>query len=181
MGERGYVTHASSWLESQRGEDLRWGYPSFKINDPGPKLKGGDKKNRDRSPLSFLKLFWDTAIVRTTLEVINTFKNRRIAKRPAEDWTADNLWAFMGLILYFGVVKYPQRGMSWQGDRMLSDEFVQSAMYLRKFNPMLSCFRHADATRAPERERKEKSREDGFWTVQNFLTLLSDNCSMKCT
>jgi len=175
MGERGYVTHASSWLESRRREDLRRGYPRFKINDPGPKLKGGDKKNRDRSPLSFLKLFWDTAIVRTTLEVINTFKNRTIAKRPAEDWTADNLWAFMGLILYFGVVKYPQRGMSWQGDRMLSDEFVQSAMYLRKFNPMLSCFRHADATRAPERERKEKSREDGFWTVQNFLTLLSDN------
>ena len=122
-----------------------------------------------------MKLLWDTAIVRTTLEVINTFKNRRSTKRPAEDWTADNLWAFMGLILYFGVVKYPQRGMSWQGDRMLSDEFVQSAMYLRKFNPMLSCFRHADATRAPERERKEKSREDGFWTVQNFLTLLSDN------
>ena len=58
---------------------------------------------------------------------------------------------------------------------MLSDEFVQSAMYLRKFNPMLSCFRHADATRAPERERKEKSREDGFWTVQNFLTRTSDN------
>ena len=125
-----------------------------------------------------MKPFWDTAIVRATLEVINALKNRRITKRPAEDWTADDLWAFMGLILYFGVVKYPQRGMSWQGDRMLSDEFVQSAMYpmyLRKFNPMLSCFRHADATRAPERERKEKSREDGFWTVQNFLTLLSDN------
>ena len=175
MGERGYVTHSSSWCESRRREDLRRGYPRFKINDPGPKLKGGDKKNRDRSPLSFLKLLWDTAIVRTTLEVINAFKNRRSTKRPAEDWTADDLWAFMGLILCFGVVKYPQRGMSWQGDRMLSDEFVQSAMYLRKFNPMLSCFRHADATRAPERERKEKSREDGFWTVQNFLTLLSDN------
>ena len=106
---------------------------------------------------------------------MNAFKNRRITKRPAEDWTADDLWAFMGLILCFGVVKYPQRGMSWQGDRMLSDKFVQSAMYLRKLNSILSCFRHADATRAPERERKEKSREDGFWTVQNFLTLLSDN------
>ena len=81
----------------------------------------------------------------------------------------------MGLILYFGVVKYPQRGMSWQGDRMLSDEFVQSAMYLRKFNPMLSFFRLADATRVPERERKEKNREDGLWTAQNFLALLSDN------
>ena len=76
---------------------------------------------------------------------------------------------------FYGSDSLLRRGMSWQGDRMLSDEFVQSAMYLRKFNPMLSCFRHADATRAPERERKEKSREDGFWTVQNFLTLLSDN------
>ena len=81
----------------------------------------------------------------------------------------------MGLILYFGVVKYPQRGMSWQGDRMLSDEFVQSAMCFRKFNSMLSLFRHADAIRVPERERKEKSREDELWTAQNFLTLLSDN------
>jgi hypothetical protein len=122
-----------------------------------------------------LKPFWDTAIVRATLEVINALKNRRITKRPAEDWTADDLWAFMGLILYFGVVKYPQRGMSWQGDRMLSDEFVQSAMCFRKFNSMLSFFRHAAAIRVPERERKEKSREDGLWTAQNFLTLLSDN------
>ena len=104
---------------------------------------------------------------------MNAFKNRRSTKRPAKDWTADDLWAFMGLIHYFGVVKYPQRGMSWQGDRMLSDEFVQSAMYLRTFNSMLSCSRHADATRVPERDRKEKSREDGFWTVQNFLTRLS--------
>ena len=175
MGERGYVTHASSWLESQRREDLRWGYPSFKINDPGPKLKGGDKKNRDLSPLSFLKLFWDTTMVGTLLEVMNAFKNRRNPKRCSVDWTADDFWTFLGLTLYFGVVKYPQRGMSWQGDRMLSDEFVQSAMYLRKLNSILSCFRHADATRVPERERKEKSREDGFWTVQNFLTLLSDN------
>ena len=58
---------------------------------------------------------------------------------------------------------------------MLSDEFVLSAMSLRKLNSILSCFRFTDATRMPERERKEKNRKYGLWTVQNFLTRLSDN------
>ena len=98
---------------TQRREDLRQGYPSFRINDSGPKLKGGDKKNRDLSPLSFLKLFWDTTKVGTLLEVMNAFKNRRNPKRCSVDWTADDFWTFLGLTLYFGVVKYPQRGMPW--------------------------------------------------------------------
>ena len=58
---------------------------------------------------------------------------------------------------------------------MLSDEFVQSVMSHRKFNSMLSCFRYTDTTKMPEMERKEKNREDRFWTVQNFLTRTSDN------
>ena len=147
---------------TQRREDLRRGYPRFRVNDPGPKLKGGDKKNRDLSPLSFLKLFWDTTIVGTLLEVMNAFKNRRNPKRCSADWTADDFWAFLGLTLYFGVVKCLQRGVPWREDRMLSDEFVQSVMSHRKFDSMLSCFRYTDTTRMPERERKEKSREDGF-------------------
>ena len=160
---------------TQRREDLRQGCPRFRIADPGPKLKGGDKKNRDLSPLSFLKLFWDTTIVGTFLEVMNVFKNRRNQKRRSTDWTADDFWAFLGLILYFGVVKYPQRGMPWQDDPMLSDEFVQSVMSHRQFDTMVNCFRYTDTTRLTERERKEKNREDGFWTVQSFLTRISDN------
>jgi hypothetical protein len=35
------------------------------------------------------------------------------------------------------------------------------SLCFRKFNSTLSFFRHADAIRASERERKEKSREDG--------------------
>ena len=58
---------------------------------------------------------------------------------------------------------------------MLSDEFVQSVMSHRKFDSMLSCFRYTDTTKMPEMERKEKNREDRFWTVQNFLTRTSDN------
>ena len=63
---------------------------------------------------------------------------------------------------------------------MLSDEYVLSAMSLRKLNSILSCFRFTDATRMPERERKEKNREDGLWTVQSFLTRISDNFLKQC-
>ena len=92
-------------------EDLRRDYPTFRNRSPGPKLKGGDKGNRDKSPLRFLKLFWDD--VRAFLGVMNALRKRKQAKRAQVDWTTVDFWTFLGLNLYFGVVKYPQRWMPW--------------------------------------------------------------------
>ena len=40
---------------------------------------------------------------------------------------------------------------------------------------MLNCFRYTDTTGMTEQERKDRNKEDGFWTVQAFLVRLSDN------
>ena len=89
---------------------------------------------------------------------MNAFENKKRQKRAAEDITAEGFGTFLDLILYFGVVKYPQRHMPWQGDFMLSNEFVQAVMSFRKFSAILNCFRYTDTTRVPERERKEQNR-----------------------
>ena len=40
---------------------------------------------------------------------------------------------------------------------------------------MLNCFRYTDTTGMTEQERKDRNKEDGFWTVQAFLVRLSEN------
>ena len=74
-------------------------------------MKGGDKESRDHSPLYFFKLFWDGVIVNTFLRVMNAFTNKNQSNRASKYWSVDDFGAFLGLILHFGVVKYPPRIM----------------------------------------------------------------------
>ena len=53
---------------------------------------------------------------------------RKQPKRAPVDWTTVDFWTFLGLILYFGVVKYPQRWMPWGDDPMFKNDFVAKLM-----------------------------------------------------
>ena len=100
---------------------------------------------------------------------------RKQPKRAPVDWTTVDFWTFLGLILYFGVVKYPQRWMPWGDDPMFKNDFVAKLMSRNKFEQMLVNFRYEDTAGMTEREKRAKSDEDAFWTVAAFLTRVSDN------
>ena len=84
-----------------------------------------------------MSMFWDDVIVRTFLGTMNALRKRKQPKRAPVDWTTVDFWTFLGLILYFGVVKYPQRWMPWGDDPMFKNDFVAKLMSRNKFEQML--------------------------------------------
>ena len=99
-------------------DDLRRHYPTFKIRSPRPKVKGGDKMDRSKSPLRSLKLLWDARVVSAFLNAMSKAKKQKSPNRACKDWTTVDFWSFLELTICFGVVRCPQRSMPW-GDGLL--------------------------------------------------------------
>jgi len=86
----------------------------------------------------------------------------------------DDLRKYFAILLYMGIVERPDMKSYWQLDEF-GDVFVRRIMPRRRFMEIQSNLHWTDASDVSEQERKNKNRADGFWTVKEFLEILSAN------
>lgn len=97
--------------------------------------------------------------------------------KNANDWTAldaSELKRYFAIIIYMGIVQRPSRKSYWGGGNF-GDSFVPNIMSRNRFFDITLNLHWTNTTNMSEEERKQKNKQDGFWTIECFLSALSAN------
>jgi len=127
-----------------------------------------------KTALQYFMLFFTSVILKTFLDATNAWGAYTEPSNRWNDVTMEEFKTFLGLLMHFGIVKYPQNTYAWRTDKYGS-EWVRSMMLESRFTQILRCWHWTDTSKLSEKERAEKNKVNSFWTVQGFLDQLSDN------
>ena len=122
----------------------------------------------------FLDLLFTDEILDRFVEQTNSYVvHENVAKWSTLD--KPELKKFFGLLLYMGIDQRPCLKMYWMVDKRFGNNFVPSIMSRDRFLDILYNLHWLDASQMSDAERKRRNREDGYWTVEEFLDLLCQN------
>ena len=103
-------------------------YPEFKgIEGPSPIV------DPSMSPLELVRLLWPNTLCEL---IAQETKQYAIVDRKLKNWsdvTAEELWAFLGIIVIMGIHHLPEIDNYWSSDRFLGVEAVQKCMSRNRF------------------------------------------------
>ena len=111
---------------------LKTEFPEFKVTYRyvlGPIIP----PNIDKSPVSFVELFWNDEIMNTF--VLNTYAYARAAADPKwrKDITKDRLHVFFSIVLHSGTISVPERRSLWDISSKYYDRFVHYVISCDEF------------------------------------------------
>jgi hypothetical protein len=92
--------------------------PNYSGRSPGSRVYKVPGVPLVKTALQYLMLFFTSTIVQIFIAATNSFGRYNNAKW--EDTDETEFKTFLGLILHFGVVKYPRRKMAWMKDENYS-------------------------------------------------------------
>jgi hypothetical protein len=120
--------------------------------------------------LSVFQLFWTEVVCAQFVDATNEYAH----DTHKAEWvklTVLEFYAFIGIILYMGIVKLPSRAMHWQNG-IFNQSYVATVMTRNRFDAIMSCWHWVNTAKFTEAERTTKNRQDGFWSVGGLLTIL---------
>ena len=98
-------------------------YPEFKgIEGPSPIV------DPSVSPLEIVRLLWPNTLCELIAQETNRYAIVDCKLKNWSDVTAEELWAFLGIIVIMGIHRLPKIDNYWSSDRFLGVEPVQKCI-----------------------------------------------------
>ena len=131
-----------------------------------------------KTPAQYLDLLFSPELLgRFVLET-----NQYVARQANPPWSMDNqlttpeLKKYFAILLYQGLVKRPNDRYYWTSKSILQDNFVKTiGMSRTRFWKIAFNLHYLDTSVFTERQKNARKQQDGFWSIADFLTLLSSN------
>ncbi|XP_039547063.1 piggyBac transposable element-derived protein 4-like [Pimephales promelas] len=112
--------------------DLTPPQPTFRpTNAPGPQLI----RTGTYTVLQFFQLFFSNTLLQTIITNTNDFGSTHYSK-PSNPWidiTLQDIFAFIAMVIYMGIVKLPSITDFWRGGNLYSLPFPKKVMTGKKF------------------------------------------------
>ena len=148
----------------------------FPEPSPGPTQRypnGAEIREGTVFDQMFTDEIWNLMVTET-----NRYHDQQAASEPNKHkrkWrpvTKEEMQAFIGIIIYMGIVKLPRITMYWSMDNLVHQESVSSVMTQTRFFQIWRYFHVADNARALPRE---DPNFDKIYRVRQFLDLVMTN------
>jgi hypothetical protein len=120
--------------------------------------------------LSMFLLFWCTLVCQTFIDATNAYA-RDTQKLGWEELTLPEFYAFIGIILFMGVVKLPSRAMHWQNG-IFNQSYVTTVMPRNRFDSIIACWHWVNTAPFTDAERGAKNRQNSFWSIIGVVDIL---------
>ena len=152
----------------------RGGIVSLEDNLPPWHGKTAFEANGNRveiTELEFFHIFIDMDIIETFVASTNAYGNQKI--KNWIDTCVDEMMAFFGCILAFGITKCPNREMGFNGQEF-AVPFLQNTMSENRFNSLMNAWHFLDTTELSDEEYRKMKEADCFFLVRGLLDHLRD-------
>jgi hypothetical protein len=78
----------------------------------------------------------------------------------------------------FGMINYNNQALAFESSEF-GNSFIRSIITLSRFNQLLRIWQYEDYTKQTTEELKERKKTDPFWSIEGFVTSISQNFE-KC-
>ena len=157
-------------VEKDKIQPQSWNSPSEADQDPErrrfkPLREPGLQLPVDQEwkPTDFFKLFFSEDSVKTIIKNTEEYAATLKAKRPYLRWyplTVKEFYAFLGIIIFMGLVDVPTVSEYWDSDGFFGQEFVRnSGICKTRFANILVCLHLCNLEEERENERKKQRQE----------------------
>ena len=113
----------------------------------------GVEINRHSSAFDFYKLFVTNDLIESILEqtqLYNEWRNINCSRRKVKEISNDEIRKVIGIVLYMGIIKLPQRRMYWSPKTRV--DLIASAMSINRFEEIVSVLHFNDNNKLPKRD-----------------------------
>ena len=151
--------------EGQDGSSL----PKFGRETWGSNLDHPDVTREDFDHLStvdIIGLFLTNEIMQKMLTATNAY-GRIYVSGWKKDADMDELNAFLGIVLFLGLIGYPSRKDLF-GLGPCRNDYVRSIMHRERFEQLLHAWHYEDYSKYTAQEIIQNKKEDPFWPVTAF-------------
>ena len=94
-----------------------------------------------------------------------------------KDTDTSEMKAFIGVILYLGICKYPSRKMAWSVSE--GSAKLRGLMSRNRFEQILTAWHFVDFTHLSKQQMEELKRNDPFWAASDFVRDLTEQFELN--
>ncbi len=119
---------------------------------PGPQLIPMESY----SALELFQLYLSSSICQTIIQNSNAYaaKNQDAVRKPWQDTSVKDLYSYLSVVIYMGLVKVPALTDYWNGSRLYRIGFPASVISGRKFHAISSALHLSDPKKDAENMKK---------------------------
>lgn len=144
-----------------------------------PRLEPGVQLDTsvEQSPLGLFKHFFSADSIRTLSANTNKLAERNIAAGKRYKWTTINpaeMFKFIGLVLYMGVLKLPAVNDYWKRKNIFSVNFPNTVMTRDRFRAISWNIHMSDPEEDVVNDRKKQSQPDEYDTLFRLKPLMTE-------
>ena len=129
-----------------------------------------------KTELDFFELFMTDDFISTFVTNTNGYAASTAFRPRGDVWkdvTADDIWVFIGIVIFMGTIDVPVRRSFWDKKSPYCNEFIASKMSCRRFEGILHCLHWENTAQYSSDEKLAKNKEDNFWRVSGYLNRLA--------
>ncbi|XP_072236086.1 piggyBac transposable element-derived protein 4-like [Leuresthes tenuis] len=157
-------------------EDVELPQPKFRPErDVGPQLN----RTANYTPLELFQLFFSTTVIDTLVKNTNAYGKKK-CQGQRESWvpvTAADMYSFICIVLYMGLVPLKTLKEFWRGSRLFSLPFPASVMPCRRFLAILRSLHMSDpAAEAVNEQKKGTSGYDKLCKIKPLYEQILEAC-----
>lgn len=150
--------------------------PKFKGPTPGPVkdyIEGGNENGKHcQTILDFFCLYITNAMIQTFVSATNAYGRTFMSKYWKKDLTASEFKAFLAIVIYSGLVKFPDRDVMFSSG-IYGSQFVRNLMTETRFSQILKAWHYIDYTQFTVEQLNQNKSADPFWPVKSFVQALA--------
>ena len=127
-------------------------------------------------PIHIFRSMWSERIRKQFIRATN------FQGRDYKDWadlTMDMFETFLGLVLLFGMVKFPEQGDALDPKSPFFLAFAANMMSKHRYLSIWRCWKY-DATQLTRAEKSLRNKADSFWTVRALVDELNTEFARHC-
>uniref|UniRef100_A0A3Q3MT12 PiggyBac transposable element-derived protein domain-containing protein n=1 Tax=Mastacembelus armatus TaxID=205130 RepID=A0A3Q3MT12_9TELE len=128
-------------------------FPFKPFRTPGPQLIPTCTYN----PVELLQLFFTSTVLQTILANTNTFGAMNVpdGQKSWKDFTMEDLYGFLALVIYMGIVKVPKLSDYWSRSNIYSLPLPSRIMSRKKFQKLLRFLHLSDPKTDADNDKKK--------------------------
>lgn len=142
---------------------------------PGPQLT----PMGSHSALELFQLYLSSSVCQMIIQNYNAYaaKNQDTARKPWQDMSVKDLYSYLSVVIYMGLVKVPALTDYWNGSRLYRLGFPASVISGRKFHAISSAPHLSDPKKDAENmEKKGTPAYDRLGKLKPVYQQIRDAC-----
>ncbi|XP_051235446.1 piggyBac transposable element-derived protein 4-like [Dicentrarchus labrax] len=173
--EEGEAEDGDRWHNVDE-EDIEPPQPRFRPErDVGPQLN----RTANYTPLELFQLFFSTTVIDTLVKNTNAYGEKKYQSQK-ESWvpvTTADMYSFLSLVLYMGIVPLKTLKEFWRGSKLFSLPFPASVMPCRRFLAISNSLHMNDlAVEAANDQKKGTSGYDKLCKIKPLYEQILEAC-----